>query len=466
MTTSVACKTSYVTPPSGQYVSEPVNVIVSQKGYDQGQMVSSEFNLMEMTEVEYTHLQHLIQSHMEAQDGTEEVRLNPPSSTDRESENSCKVCPSPYTSPACQPDASSSSSVPTDVQFGLVPSNHGSEDSQEVKMLLYSDPSSISSLGESTPTGNGEVPSSVLAKMRCVMEAARERNDHRRVLPLGSRPNPPARVRLEKRFNCDSCDLTKKQESQAAVLNTFLSMLHNSTDMPGIAMHSQPEKWPKAERSAAVECTHPYTGNQVGLGLGHFSQLLEGSKHPECITSKNLSVSKTADSVPRSPCIIYTDTTNEEQVINVENEVMRKAVKRARTRGAQTLQAQDPNIMQGSGKWKSVCIMPGRKPGRRTRPPLEIKQRKERHNLKERDRRRRIRLCCDELNMLVPFCYAETDKATTLQWTTAYLKYIREVYGDSLKQGFQNTFCGKTGVRIKPSCANDAAECENSASKE
>ncbi|KAI5612077.1 hypothetical protein C0J50_0745 [Silurus asotus] len=78
--------------------------------------------------------------------------------------------------------------------------------------------------------------------------------------------------------------------------------------------------------------------------------------------------------------------------------------------------------------------MGGRKPGRRTRPAVEIIQRKERHNLKERDRRRRIRLCCDELNTLVPFCYAETDKATTLQWTTAYLKYIREVYGDSLKQ--------------------------------
>ncbi|XP_053498742.1 transcription factor-like 5 protein [Ictalurus furcatus] len=459
MTTSVSCKTSYVTPPSGQYVSEPVNVIISQKECDQGQVVNSEFNLMEMTEVEYTHLQHLIQSHMEAQDGPEELRVNPPSTTECGSENSCKACPFPYASPACPPDASSSSSFPTDVQFVSVPSNQGSEDSQEVKMLLYSDPSSISTLGGSTPTSNGEVPSSMLVKLRCVMDGARERNDNRRVLPLGSRPNPPARVCLEKRFNCDSCDLTKKQESQAAVLNTFLSMLHNSTDVPGIAMHSEPENWSKVERTAAVECGHPYTGNQR---LCHFSQLLEGSKHP----AKNPSVSKSADSVPKSPCIIYADVTTEEQVINMENEGVQKAVKRARTRGARTLQARDPNIMQGSGKWNPVCLIPGRKPDRRTRLPLEISQRKETHNLKERDRRRRIRLCCDELNMLVPFCNAETDKATTLQWTTAYLKYIREIYGDSLKQGFQNTFCGKTGVRIKPSCANDAAECENAASKE
>lgn len=48
--------------------------------------------------------------------------------------------------------------------------------------------------------------------------------------------------------------------------------------------------------------------------------------------------------------------------------------------------------------------------------------------------RRRIRICCDELNLLVPFCNAETDKATTLQWTTAFLKYIQERHGDSLKK--------------------------------
>lgn len=66
---------------------------------------------------------------------------------------------------------------------------------------------------------------------------------------------------------------------------------------------------------------------------------------------------------------------------------MQKAVKRSSTRGARALQTQDPNIMQGSGKWKPACVMPGRKPGRRTRLPIETNQRKERHNLKERDRR-------------------------------------------------------------------------------
>lgn len=65
------------------------------------------------------------------------------------------------------------------------------------------------------------------------------------------------------------------------------------------------------------------------------------------------------------------------------------------------------------------------------------------------DCRRRIRICCDELNLLVPFCNAETDKATTLQWTTAFLKYIQERHGDSLKKEFESVFCGKTGRRLK-----------------
>lgn len=32
-------------------------------------------------------------------------------------------------------------------------------------------------------------------------------------------------------------------------------------------MQSQPEGWPKEEKIAAVDCAHPYTGNQVGLVL-------------------------------------------------------------------------------------------------------------------------------------------------------------------------------------------------------
>lgn len=87
--------------------------------------------------------------------------------------------------------------------------------------------------------------------------------------------------------------------------------------------------------------------------------------------------------------------------------------------------------------------------------------RKERHNLMERERRwaergagglwgggvdavatltlswvgrRRIRVYCDELNMLVPLCHAKCDKVTTLQLTTAYLRYIHKMHGDAFRE--------------------------------
>lgn len=134
-------------------------------------------------------------------------------------------------------------------------------------------------------------------------------------------------------------------------------------------------------------------------------------------------------------------------------------IKRVRTRPLSS-----SNIMQDSENWKPYAGMSGTKRCR-TRLLMDRTQRKEVHNRKERDRRwalqtccltctahcavitwsmftvcticdlrRRIRLCCDELNLLVPFCYADTDKATTLQWTTAFLKYIQEIHGDRLNQ--------------------------------
>ncbi|KAK3547452.1 hypothetical protein QTP86_021046 [Hemibagrus guttatus] len=299
-------------PPFGQYISEPVNTIVIPKGFDQGQAITSELNLMEMTEVEYTHLQDLIHSHMEAQKVPVEVQINPLSSPDCESVKSSKVCPSPYTSPERQPDASSSSSSAS------VSSNQGLEYSKEVKLLLYIDLSNANSLRDSAPLCKGEVPSFVMENIR------------------------------------------------------FMSLLCSSMDMTGITAHSQPEESPKAEMTAAEGCAH--TGNQVGLlsRVGNFSQLLDDSNHPEDIVSKNLDVSKTVESMPRSPWIIFTDAPNEEPVINMEIMLEQEGV--------------------------------------------------------------------------IPKLFPQS-------WEHEIVQNVLE---------FQNTFCGKTGVRIKPSCTDDATECKKS----
>ncbi|XP_072552903.1 transcription factor-like 5 protein [Salminus brasiliensis] len=470
MTTSVACKTLHVAPPVGQFIPDPVSIIVGQNGCDQGPANSSEFNLMEMTEVEYTHLQHIIQSHMDApaagQDESVQIHLCKKRKFSQLCYTECSLCnhpesesdrttSSPQSAPAaCQPDASSTLS--TDEQDTFSDSNRlGSEEVQEIKLVL-----SNSNDGEKTPTTCVEVPNSVLAKVKYAQDRSADPSDRRAGHPLQLRPNPPARVCLEKRFSCSPSNKSRQQDTQAAVLNTFLSMLHHSTDTQGVALLSQStENCPKAERMAAVECAFPYGGSFLNSHVQDLGSLLEDSKHPELIPPKHFTFSyrpdKTADLLLKTPYVIHAEA-EEQGSKNLENEAGGKSappVKRTRTHGPRALQEQAPNILHGPESWKQGCMGPGCKRGRRTRPPLEITQRKERHNSKERDRRRRIRLCCDELNLLVPFCNPETDKATTLQWTTAFLKYIKEVYGDSLKQEFESTFCGKTGVRLKPSSA-------------
>ncbi|XP_062397748.1 transcription factor-like 5 protein [Sardina pilchardus] len=471
MTTSVACKALHVSP-SGQYSSDPVSVIVSQNGCvsnEQGQVLSSEFSLLEMTEVEYTHLQHIIQSHIEAQaaeqEASGEIRTNSAiysegrASSHHHSETDY-TANSPPSSPAvmCQASTQPSSS---DVRYTISGiSQEGGMDIQEIKMVLVSDPVDDDvNTGERTPTSCGEVPGSVLAKVRCAMEASRdhvETCDHRSAPVLESRPNPPARVRLEKRFNCSPCDVSRQQDS--AALNTLLTMLQHSSEATGIAMHSQADKWIKSDRNPTIECPYPYggnffnaVGNTRGQGLGGLPHMHDGNKHSELIIPKNFTFSyrheRGTDATAKAPCFVRTDASDAQLCVKPENGTVGKqyTLKRARTRGSR---AHVPGIIQHTADPRVVA--PG-KPGRRTGPPMESTQRRERHNSKERDRRRRIRVCCDELNLLVPFCSSETDKATTLQWTTAFLKYIREIYGDSLKQDFQSTFCGKTGLRIKPS---------------
>ncbi|XP_017553674.1 transcription factor-like 5 protein [Pygocentrus nattereri] len=473
MTTSVAHKTLHVAPVVGQFLPHPVSVTVSQNGCDQGPAVSSEFSLTEITEVEYSHLQHILHAQMEAQTAEQEElveiipcrkeELNQPSYTESsltsypKRENNSTSCSPPSTPAVCQPVASSILDI--DEPYTFSDSNHPeTENVQEIKMIVTD--------GEMTPTCCVEVPNSVLAKVKYAKDRSVDSSDRRAVPPLHLRPNPPARVCLEKRFNCSPGDKNRQQESQAAVLNTFLSMLQHSTDTQGIALLSQSENWPKTDKMAAVECTFPGTFlNTHVQGLNH---LLEGSKHPEEILPKNFTFSyrpdKTTDVLLRAPYIIHTDKAEEQRGTKLESEAEEKSdppAKRSRKCVPRALQVQAPNIIHGPGNWKKGCVVPGFKHGKTAGSPLEIKQQRERHNSKERDRRRRIRLCCDELNLLVPFCTAETDKATTLQWTTAFLKYIRELHGDSLKQDFENAFCGETGVRLKPSSATtvrDVAE--------
>ncbi|KAM6976832.1 transcription factor-like 5 protein [Aplochiton taeniatus] len=428
---------------------------------DQGQVMGTELNLMEMTEVEYTHLQHIIQTHMEAHtvdpDGSE-VRFNSsvfavgsPASHSSTVKVETEYVGSPLSStPTCDP--STATDTPSAV---LEPNQQDQVDIQELKLVLVSDAEGLS--GERTPTTCGEVPGSVLAKVRSTGEETQEESSVMGGTP--ARPNPPARVRLEKRFNCSPCDIPRQQDAQSAALSNFLTMLHQSTEAQEAAMYPQMQKWMRSDHANPIELSHPYGGGMFnpiagmrGHGFGSIPHMLEPNKHQGLIIPKNFSFSYRPERMTaKGMCINRTNSSGsptEEHVWAGSKDVAESKpappAKRGRTRGPRHHKV--PNVASGQAELKAS----GSAPRKRAVAPVESSQRRERHNSKERDRRRRIRHCCDELNLLVPFCNNDTDKATTLQWTTTYLKYITEVYGDSIKQDFQNTFCGKTGLRLKP----------------
>ncbi|CAB1350275.1 unnamed protein product [Coregonus sp. 'balchen'] len=197
-------------------------------------------------------------------------------------------------------------------------------------------------------------------------------------------------------------------------------------------MHPQPQKWVRSDRGNPIELSYPYGSmfNPIAGArqwFGMVPHMLEPNKHQGLIIPKNFTFSYRPDKMPdKVPCVNSPNPTEEKVWVKVEADAVAKTAKRGRTRGPCAVKALGivPNSVEGRAAG-------GAGTRKRGGPPVESSQRRERHNSKERDRRRRIRFCCDKLNVLAPFCNHETDKATTLQWTTAFLKYVREVYGGS-----------------------------------
>ncbi|XP_073679701.1 uncharacterized protein [Garra rufa] len=453
MSASVACESQH---SADDYVS----VTVSQ---------SSEFNLMEMTEVEY--LQHIIQSHIDAQgtetdsSGLSHLEENLYDDPDR------RISCSPHSPTVCRPDVTS---VPE-------PSNTAPTDIGEIKMLWLAESSGAVGC-ETTPDRGAELPDSLLDKLEQTDEL---RQRHTR--PLKRRPSPPARVCLEKRF---------------------LSVRCHSTNTSRMPTHAQIEKRSKPDKMVKIQGTHPDEGCLFKMCV----------QQSELIIPTELSVSVRADrgseSVMRAPLVIYTDTADQQTADTLKS----KYDKERRRYRFSVRSAPNPSGVSAGfcdncilmRRWINLCT-PSAVSGRGLSGPLtshgaqrtgsraairpelnaagrdlsriELSAKKRttersaiaggvcfrcllfnlyRDDMKlvypcaQTELRRRIRLCCDELNLLVPFCYSDTDKATTLQWTTAFLKYIQEIHGDQLKQDFQSTFCGKTGLRLKPSSVSVA----------
>uniref|UniRef100_UPI0037E70AEA transcription factor-like 5 protein n=1 Tax=Semicossyphus pulcher TaxID=241346 RepID=UPI0037E70AEA len=418
---SSSFKTSHVSPSVRELTCDSAGV--SQCGcltHDQGQMLGPGLSLMEMSEVEYSHFQHLIQSEMEIQavpPGEPEARSSPATVILQDANGSTVT--SPFTT------------------------------TQAIDLSTSTDEHSLIMPGEKTPASYGEIPGFVLARVRGVDGPSEPRPNTSKCSQKRSRS--AARVCLETRFNTMSADTPRQQDIQSAVLSNFLTILQQSAEAKEAAIHPQMHKWMKPDRANLYEVSNPFVGgvfnpvtNMCEQVISHIPHMVE-PQHPSLIIPKSFSINFGPERVVKKAYSSSgSSSAEEQQLVNIENVLTSAASrKQGSTRSHQYKKGAKaaPGSAGGSGSSSR----------NKTQSHMSPSQRRERHNCKERERRKKIRLCCDELNVLVPFCNSDTDKVNTLQWTTAFLRYINNTYGDTFKEEFKRAFINKKGVILKAS---------------
>ncbi|KAJ8403935.1 hypothetical protein AAFF_G00342850 [Aldrovandia affinis] len=427
---SVTCEIESGSSSPKSYYAIPVEVAENTMPSDQGMVL----NLVEMTDMEYMHLQHTIYSQMEAQ-SEEKVPGDAASSPPAIHTSADPEMDVEYTAKAPSPTVGQSNTPPPESQY-LSTSSDQQSNFQEIKVSLMCDPDH---LPDRTPTTYGESPEPVLAR------AAEMRR------------NAPARVRLESRFTCRP----RQQESrhdQPTAQNSVLSKLHHPAEILAAAIQSQSSSLNLGRANSTVSwpVEFPYPAlygsmynSMAGLsqsqGIGSISHVLEAAKDQDVIIPRNISFTYQQDAGPAKSALCNENEQAVEPNIWIKTEEEELYMPPARQDRSQQTCPEHSAL----NNIQNAVMANSHETFQKPWDTGDNSQRRERHNAMERDRRQRIRICCDELNMLVPFCYRDTDRASTLEWTTAFLKYIKEIYGDSFKMEFQNTFCGMTGKRIK-----------------
>uniref|UniRef100_A0A8B9ECQ1 Transcription factor like 5 n=1 Tax=Anser cygnoides TaxID=8845 RepID=A0A8B9ECQ1_ANSCY len=434
-----------------------------------------------MTEIEYTQLQHILCSHVEAQaaEGEVEARVSSAFLTGSSAEAPLHQASVNASQDGCSSNSAGSQLVfPVICQSALPPDSNlpssypcvGHIDFQELRLMLLSESNPPANQADKTPKGSSvEVPGHSLVKVKHGDSSVGTNKENVPVensaLASESRSKSAVRVRLEDRFNSIQTENPRCQEPQESgvTLNNLVTLIRQPSELVGVPLHQHQNKCATLVKNETVpttpssQFTYPlFTMNTCSAsGSANPSQaqtsgtsctILEAAKHQDLgiprtfsfcchqeIESTKQTVGAMNKALPEEVWIKFGEDTLCKQAISkrscsrvspLEANVDRKPLSDIQN----TCDSQSTAPAQGS--WQSaqsnagVQVQSGTQEG--------VAQRRERHNRMERDRRRRIRICCDELNLLVPFCTADTDKATTLQWTTAFLKYIQEKHGDSI----------------------------------
>uniref|UniRef100_A0A8C8AXK3 Transcription factor like 5 n=1 Tax=Otus sunia TaxID=257818 RepID=A0A8C8AXK3_9STRI len=422
---------------------------------------TTDVSLVEMMEIEYTQLQRILYSHTEARasEGEAEARLSsfslPGTSADTPLSGNQSVYP-----------VTSQSGFPSD--SNLLSSNPrlGCADFQELRMMLFSE--SNLSLSQTDKTLNN---------------SSAEASGHRSSMPAENpapapepRSKSAVRVRLEERFNNMQAENQEPQES-GVTLNNLVTLMRQPSEPIGVPLHQQENKCAALGKNKTLPATPTLQFTCPLITVNACSTA--GSANPSQTQTSGmpctiLEAAKHQDlGIPKTLSFCYQEIESTKQTVGAMNKALPEEgwikvgedtlCKQEMNRSCSHAGPLDPNTdRKPLGEIQNVRQSGSAAPGpwqpAQPRPSTQaqggaqdgVTQRRERHNRMERDRRRRIRFCCDELNLLVPFCTVDTDKATTLEWTSAFLKYIQEQHGDSLKQEFETVFCGKTGRRLKP----------------
>ncbi|XP_009997027.1 PREDICTED: transcription factor-like 5 protein [Chaetura pelagica] len=465
---------------------------------------TTDVSLVEMMEIEYSQLQRMLYSHTEAQasEGEVEARLSSFSAPGNSADPSVHQTSQNTSQEGCSSNSSGNQSVyPVTCQAG-VPSDSslrssnprlGYADIQELRMLLLGE--SNLQTDKAPNSSSVEVPGHSLVKVKHDENFAGANKGNILVENSALAPEPRSksavRVRLEDRFNSIQTENPRCQDPQESGVtrNNLVTLIRQPSELIGVPLHQQENKCAvltknkTAAATPALQFAYPLLTMNTCSTAGSANPLqaqasatpctiLEAARHQDLGIPKALSFCYQEIESTKQTVGAMNRTLPEEVWIKVGDTLSKQVINK---RSCSRVSPSDPTIDRkplaeiqnipediqstgpAQGPWQaaqpssSLQVQSGSQDG--------ITQRRERHNRLERDRRRRIRICCDELNLLVPFCTVDTDKATTLQWTTAFLKYIQERHGDSLKQEFETVFCGKTGRRLKVPRSDSFVTC-------
>ncbi|KAM6147459.1 transcription factor-like 5 protein isoform 4-T4 [Erethizon dorsatum] len=360
---------------------------------------TTDLSLVEMTEVEYTQLQHILYSHMEAADGELEARLGSALLGGPGAGAAGALSSAPPVYPVlCPPLAAD---VPC----------LGHVDFQELRMMLFGE----AGAAEKTPGGADG------ARARARTDGAAKEGAGPEGAPE-ARAKPAVRVRLEDRFNSipgepPSAPRGPEPPEPGVALNNLVTLIRHPSELMNVPLHQQQNKCTTlvknktAAAATALQFTYPLftsacsTGGNSSLSQTQSSSnscsVLEAAKHQDIGLPRAFSFCYQQEIESTKQTLGSRNKTLPEQVwIKVGEALCKQAInKRNRSRIRQLdtsierrALGEIQNVGEGStatqGAWQSSESSQSNL-GEQTQsgPQGGRSQRRERHNRMERDRR-------------------------------------------------------------------------------